>query len=369
MPAFFNNGFVEYHLFDYWLKAFETDRPTMRRLVIQEAKKIKPDLVFCQVQGSDVLDLETFQTLSKIAFTVNFTFDIRTKEQTEWLYNLAPVLGLICFSNQRDVEECKARGFENVMCLQSAADEKTYIPVGEYSIQGFGKVFDGRSGVVFIGNNYVNTNIEFPLSKEREQMVNLLKYEFGDQFNVYGNNWDGSKLIMQKEEIEIYQRAMIGVNQNNYDEELYCSDRIWRMMSCGVLCLAKYFKGIENIFTRYEHLDWWETLDELQDTIKYYLDNPTKAQQIATKGMQHVRENHSWSARIKEMMAFVSTIRKEPEMDGCTKVGGHAIDGAIPGPFDQQFDGRVCDCAKMRYEWTECGCVLKEWQLRVHQNI
>src|SRR6202000_2332672 len=100
MRAFLQCGFSEYHLFDFQLKSFEFGREKMRELLMQEVDRIRPDLVFCQVQGSDWLDMETFKRLSEIAFTVNYTFDIRSKEQTEWLYEVTKHIGLTCFSNQ-----------------------------------------------------------------------------------------------------------------------------------------------------------------------------------------------------------------------------------------------------------------------------
>jgi len=103
-----------------------------------------------------------------------------------------------------------------------------------------------RSGVVFIGNNFENSSHNFPLSIERAAMVEYLQNVFPDQFKVYGGNWNGSPMLMQKGEIEVLQSAAIAINQNNFDEELYTSDRIWRILATGALCLTKYFVGMRN---------------------------------------------------------------------------------------------------------------------------
>jgi hypothetical protein len=359
MDAFLNNGFIDVRVFDYQLHQFSSGKDVMERMLIEDAKKMKPDLVWMQIQGSDRLTFATFRTLSKIAFTVNYSFDIRSKEQTEWLYALAPHLGLICFSNQRDVDECNSRGYKNTMCLQSSADMEVYKPGGI------------RSGVVFIGNNFLNTNIEFPLSKDRAEMVAMLQENFPDQFKVYGNNWGIAKLIGQEEEIKIYQTALIGINQNNFDVPKYTSDRIWRLMGCGVLCLTKYFVGIEDMFIRYHHLDWWETLDELKTKLAYYLKDEHRAKDIAFNGMNHVRTHHTWTARVKEMMSFIKKQETPVEVvqDPCLKAGAHVIGGIIPQAFDEQFDGKPCDCGRLRGAWRECNCGNKEFQFRWEENI
>ena len=278
MDGFLSAGFVDYRLFDFQLQRFQYGKEKMEEMLIEEAKKMKPDLIFIQAQGSDVFTFATFRTLSKIGFTVNYTFDIRSKEQTEWLYALAPHLGLICFSNQRDVDECNSRGYKNVMCLQSSADPDIYKPDETKE----------RKGVVFIGNNFMNTNMQFPLSKERAEMVEFLQKEFPNEFTVYGNNWGGGKLVGQKEEVEIYQSAAIAIAQNNFMATDYHSDRIWRAMFCGAMCLTPYYKGIERLFSVGVHLDCWNSLDELRDKIDFYLKNPKIASEIGTKGLNHV---------------------------------------------------------------------------------
>lgn len=371
MKGFFDAGFSEYHLFDFQRITFEFDRETMRRMLIQEADRLKPDMIFMQIQGSDILDIATFMHLSEISFTVNYTFDKRSKEQSEWLYNLPFYIGLLCLSNQEDVQECKNRGYNNVMVLQSSADPEVYKPAEGME----------RKGIIFIGNNFMNTNIEFPLSKERVEMVEFLKKEFPDQFKVYGNNWSESKLTTQKEEIEILQSAEIVINQNNFDAELYTSDRMWRTMLCGAFCLTKYSKGVEGWLEYGEddaRLLTWKTLDELKDKISFYLSHPEMAIKQANIIREYAMKNHTWGARIKQILTFIQgnimdlqayAIPIPSGTDLCMKFGAHVIDGVIPGSSDERFNDRLCNCGKLRFVWEECGCANKEYQLRAHENI
>lgn len=361
MKGMFDAGAADYRLFDFQLHRFQYGKEKMEAMLIEEAEKMLPDMIFLQIQGSDVLTFATFRRLAKIAFTVNFNFDIRSKEQTEWLYALAPHLGLICFSNQRDVDECKSRGYKNTMCLQSAADKEVYKPGNAV-----------RSGSVFIGNNFLNTNIDFPLSAERADMVAMLQQNFPEQFSVYGNNWGVNKMIGHEEEIKVYQSALIGICQNNFSEPKYTSDRIWRLMSCGVFCLTKYFEGIDDMFIRYHHLDWWETLDELKTKLAYYLKDEARTKDIAFNGMNHVRAHHTWGARMKEMMDFIQNLQSPStttDQDPCLKAGAHVIGGIIPQEFDEHLTGRACDCGKLFLNWSECGCGDKKFQTRWTENV
>lgn len=356
MKAFMDNGFDTYYLFDWQLEMFTHGREKMQHRLVEEAEKRRPDLIFMHVQSSEIIDIETAKRLSKISFTVNYTFDIRSTEQTEWLYQLVREIGLVCFSNQRDVDACTAAGYRNVMVLQSSCDMEMYKPSEEV----------GRGNMaVFIGNNTSLTPLNFPKAMERQQMVEVLKKGFSDRFHLYGMGW-GMRFLMQKEEIESYQSHTIAVCHNQFQESLYTSDRLWRAMSCGAFCLTKKFEGIHTIFTRGLHLDWWESFDELTEQLHYYLDNPEHTQRIALNGMRHVRLNHNWTRRIAQLM-YVINSKITPVKNDC--VDAHRVGGVIPEPFHQQFDGQSCDCGKLKWVWEECGCSIKQYQLRAYENI
>ena len=69
MNGFLANGVSDYKLFDYQLHIYNGDKDNMRRMLIREAESMDPDMIFLQIQSSEMLDVETFQTLSKISFT------------------------------------------------------------------------------------------------------------------------------------------------------------------------------------------------------------------------------------------------------------------------------------------------------------
>ena len=144
---------------------------------------------------------------------------------------------------------------------------------------------------------------------------------------------------------------------------------------CGALCLTKYFKGIEKMFTRGLHLDWWNTFDELKEKIAYYLSNLGNAALIGgAVGIQHVLDNHTWSSRVKEMMAFIESLQPDitDEGNACIKAGGHVINGVIPGlggDEDAKYKDVPCDCGRLKGDWYLCDCGSKQYQFRWVENI
>lgn len=375
MKGLLSGGFSVYRCFDYQEKMFSHDKDTMRRMLIREVEQFKPDIVFCQIQSSEILDDDTFIRLGRLAFTVNYTFDIRSKEQTDWMYRIGPYIGLTCFSNQNDVDEYARKGYDNAMCLHSSADVEVYKPADEYI---------ERDGLVFIGNNFLNTLMPFPKSQHRVEMVQELKKEFGTYFEVYGIGWFGP-MATTVEEVGIYQEAFMAINQTNYDASSYTSDRIWRILATGCLCLTEYFDGIETMFTNHEELIWWRTIDELKSLIHHYMANSKRAQQIGMNGMSAMLTRHTWKNRIEGMMTFIQNNLMDMrvwsipipggtryQIDQCTKAGVHVIGGVIPGmggEEDAKYNDVPCDCKKLRGLWAQCECGNKQFQFRWTENI
>lgn len=354
LHAFMNNGFVNYSCFDYQLQTFEFGREKMRENLLKMAYHTRPDLIFLHVQSSEILDYNTIIKLSSIGFTVLYTYDCRTTEQTEWMYNYAKHLGLVCFSNQDDVQECLKRGIMNTMTLQSSCDMEFYVE-NELPISS--------SDIIFIGGNYVGTNLDFPLAEERADMVCFLNMQYPLRFKAIGMGWGSSSHINKEQEKNNYSNCKIAISHNNFSKSMYTSDRLWRIMSTGAFCLTKYFNGIENMFTRGTHLDWWDTFDELKEKIDYYLHNSELRERIALRGMNEVREKHTWTARIKEMMDRVIVLK--PKEDACRDA--HRVKGELP--TEEKHGGTICDCGKYRFMWEECGCVEKHMEIRMYQNI
>ena len=84
--------------------------------------------------------------------------------------------------------------------------------------------------------------------------------------------------------------------------ELSYSARIYRVMASRGLYLCKYVKGMENVFKRGVHCDWYNTLDELEDKLKYYLARKSKMNKIGLAAQKEVYDNHTFDHRTKVIL-------------------------------------------------------------------
>lgn len=271
----------------------------LRSTIVNEAANFKPDMVFMQLQSAGIIDPETASVLKENAFVINWTGDVRAN--IEWYKHLAPHIDLTLFSNMTDVHKMRSEGFV-ADYLQVGYDEHIYNP-GRATKTHF-------APLVFLGNNYSQSSILFPLTKERVEMVNYMKTRFKAKFQAYGSGWKGSRRLHIHDEVSCYRFAKIAINQNHFDYEKFSSDRIFRAMACGTFMASKYYKGIEDEFTMGKHLECWSTFQELEDICRWYLANEKARQKIADAGALHVRENHRWHNRFEELIEIKNRVEQ-----------------------------------------------------------
>jgi len=293
--GFIANGF-EYHGFDWQAYRMSNGVEKLREEVVRLAAEIKPTIIFAHIQNPEILDLYTWSELQKIAFVINYTFDVRVSHEMAWMYRVAKEVGYTFFACDEDVTNCVVSGIDNVNSIHSSCDMDLYKSQGRDRY-----AFD----VVFCGNRYDNTNLNFPLSCERQWMIDYLQKDYAGRFMAYGLGQKGG-LIPPEVEVNVYNFSKIAINQNNFYLHSYTSDRLWRIMASGCFCLTKYFPGIEHEFEKGIHLDWWFDYDDLTRLIDKYLEDESARKFMAKTGMDYVRSNHNWTKRIEKMLQLAN---------------------------------------------------------------
>lgn len=283
----------QYVGYDWQRHRFEYGLDQLRVDLAKIASELRPDYIFAHIQNSEILELYDWKKLNKCGKVINFTFDVRKPNEMSWMYEVAPFIHHTVFGSVNDVAYCNASGTTNVSHSHSSCDMEIFKPLGKNSY-----AFD----VVFCGNRYDNTNLDFPLAEERELMVQLLENEYGSRFMTYGLGRRGG-LIRPDVESNVYNFSKIAINQNNFSLRGYTSDRLWRIMASGTFCLTKYFPGIEDLFEDGVHLAWWNSFEELKDKADFYLKDDEERKAIARVGCAYVRENHTWKDRIEKIFS------------------------------------------------------------------
>ena len=258
--------------------------------ILKMFHEFKPDLVFMQIQTPDLVATETIRIMSETAKVINWTGDVR-QPIPKWYYEVAPYV-TTCFSNQTDVNVFKRLNFK-CEYLQIGIDPMIF------------NRWENTAGcdVVFMANHYGSM---FPMSQFRKQSALILKQAFGRQANILGSGWgassDGDLNGNQLAESQFYSGSKIGVNISHYDLDRYTSDRLFRIMASGCMCLSHRYKGIEKDFKIGEHLDVFNDYSELRRKVRHYLDNEAERKRIADSGFNLVQTKYTTDNMVREII-------------------------------------------------------------------
>ena len=255
--------------------------------------KHKFDVAFFQIQASNIVHPFTFQKIKdKGIFTVNWSGDIRRNTE-QWYYQTNADLTL--FSNLRDVDNLRKHNLKSDF-LQIGIDPKVFTRHG---------IKRDHKKVIFMGNNYGN---QFPLSQERR---NLVAFLMSHGYSVYGTypgvtgNVNGNQL----EESIIYNNCDIAINHSQFNEPRYTSDRMFRILASGCMCLSHHYKGIETDFRIGLDLETYRDINELKRKINHYLANDAERQKIAESGYQLAHTKFTYKQMVENLFELVKKYR------------------------------------------------------------
>lgn len=292
----------EYYEVDWIHELANRGAQGLNDYILAKSQEIQPDLTFLQIQAPGILDPEVAAKLP--GFVVNWTGDVR-QPTPQWYFDVGKTIDLTLFTNTHDVDALKKKKLP-ADYLQVGYAHKMYKPEGDTN--------PTYPKVVFMGNNYADNpqtqKPYFPLTKERQQMVEHLKIMYGKDFQVYGVNWNNTIWLSPMEEAIAYRSCQIAINQNHYTLPMFSSDRLLRIMGCGAFCLSYKYPGIEKEYKIGKHLDVWESFDELNEKIKYYLHHEKKRNQIALAGFKHVSKKCTWDQRISQLQKMVKKLNR-----------------------------------------------------------
>ena len=301
----FTRKSTEYRFIDWtaWT-AIPNNVDNLHKHIKDLCDNFDPDIIFMQIQSPGVITPEFVKTLPGLI--INWTWDYRDPTP-QWMVDVAPYV-VSAFTNETDVEYLESIGHK-AMFLQGGFDNDVYDPDGQLESR------DKSPEVVFMANNYPDDEYNFPLMKYRMDMVTMLKERYGSRFAVYGFGWPGQNPLqsfMHREEKEAiaYRSSKVAINLSHFETNRYTSDRMFRLLGSGTMCLTHAYPGLEKDFTDGEHLRVWRDFDELTELIDYYLssDHAMDRIHIAEAGCKLVHLNYTWDNLASAVVGLKQTV-------------------------------------------------------------
>ena len=122
---------------------------------------------------------------------------------------------------------------------------------------------------------------------------------------------DGKQWLGNPDYVRFINGAKIGIGSNSFNRARYSSDRLGNYMACGTFYLTQYIEGLEDIFEKGVDLDWFETVDEMHERIKFYLENETLRYQIAQKGRNKVLKYFDYKPLVQNLLEIIKTKKQQ----------------------------------------------------------
>ena len=153
-------------------------------------------------------------------------------------------------------------------------------------------LWTGRRG---FGDNPLRNEIIDELSRTNKYNVKLagLKEWLGDPEYLYYING-----------------AKIGIGSNSFNRTKYSSDRLGNYMACGTFYLTQYIEGLEEVFQRGKEIDWFESIEEMEEKIKYYLTHDDEREYIAMRGQMTILNFFDCRPLVFNLLKIIETGKK-----------------------------------------------------------
>lgn len=106
----------------------------------------------------------------------------------------------------------------------------------------------------------------------------------------------------------IYRNSKINLNLTLRSIRTGIPLRVWDILGAGGFCMTNYQPELLMYFENGKDLVIFESVDDLEKKIKYYLEHEDERKAIAENGYRKVKELHQYPNRFEEMQKFFSEL-------------------------------------------------------------
>jgi hypothetical protein len=263
-----------------------------RRVIASRILDFRPDLV---LSYSKDIPCEVLERLSGRVKTAIFYPDVRIPLDGQ-LVRHGRLADYLFITNTRQIPELKDLGVPRpVFCLQGCdRDEHRIVPTTDPR---------WASEVAFVGR---------PSNDLRIGLLKLVRERF--RLKAWGGPWKRLGFDCPKESVypEDYARicyatpVILGCDFS-HEMDHNTSNRTWITLGCGGFLLTNYQAGLESIFTKGIHLEWYRSPEECLELIAYYLAHDAERRRIARQGFEFAHAEHTYDRVMDEIIRRVES--------------------------------------------------------------
>lgn len=102
----------------------------------------------------------------------------------------------------------------------------------------------------------------------------------------------------------IFNRTGINLNITSKPIRSGIPLRVFDILGCGGFLITNYQTELPEFFSIGEHLEAYDSFEDLDYKINFYLEHPELRKEIARAGYEFVKENHTYTVRVGQMIAL-----------------------------------------------------------------
>jgi spore maturation protein CgeB len=262
-------------------------KAAMNRMLLDSVDHYKPDLLMT------VLFKEEFEP----AVIARLTRELRGRTfnwfcDDQWRFDAfsrrwAGNFGWVVTTSHAAEQRYHAAGLDNVIVSQWGCNHFVYRP------QPVAKCFD----VSFVGQPH----------GDRPRIVAALR-RAGIDVSVWGFGWPAGR-ISQEEMIRVFSASRINLNLSNASvgKEDQVKGRDFEVPGCGGFMITKYSTELASCYEPGVEVETYRDLDGLVETIRHYLTDAERREQIAVRGYERTIREHTMESRLSSILATVAS--------------------------------------------------------------
>ncbi|NBV49740.1 glycosyltransferase family 1 protein [bacterium] len=290
-----------------------THRPAARALttaheqLIDQVKTLKIDLVMNIAEN--FIPLQTLKEIKSLASKAprlmyhshdnNFAPGILKPDD---FFDSLAVYDCVFTTKSQNLPRYKMLGQPYSFFIPSAFEPKYHRPI----LSGESRLGNKQFPISFVGT----------YDRSRDRFLEAVQW---DQLYVWGDRWNRfSKYSKYRDHIvphavyfpdfaDIMSHSEIALGLLREEAEDRHTQRTFEIPACGAFQLAPRNDEILSFFDEDREIVCFQSLEELQDKVAFYLRHPTLRQQIAQAGHVKVMQSqHSYLDRVKTMLTKLS---------------------------------------------------------------
>ncbi len=281
--------------------------PEINARFVRAALEFRPDWVWLHLQETNIIQASAIDQLKASLPKVPVAHWMGDCRRT-----VSPYLSMICRS--ADLTLISSVGQMDIY-IEAGAKEVRYLQIGldwEEDVIGnppWTPPFRVPE-VVFCGSYYGDL---YPGTVDRVRGISALRGA-GLDVGIVGAGWPAGFPVVGtcavKQQHHVWKRCKVAVGINNFNDiQNYYSDRQIISMASGVPLVCKYIPGLEGEFENGKHCLWYNDEAELVRHVRTLLGDCGLAQRIGQAGREEVIKNHTWEARIKDLLPDIERLR------------------------------------------------------------